>query len=124
MRAAAGPSGLTLPARARALDRALDRRAWRFHARGSWAADWRAATSVFDGASLMSVAWNGYLGKYVAVSARMISPEILVRAADRPEGPWSDVAIVEGSRRMASMTGSAPPWHTQSSRATADAWNC
>jgi non-specific serine/threonine protein kinase/serine/threonine-protein kinase len=78
------------------LERALVRDAWRFYARGSWNSDWRAATPVIDGASLMSVAWNGYLGKYVAVNTRVISPEILVRTADRPEGPWSEAAIVGG----------------------------
>jgi hypothetical protein len=78
------------------LDWALDRSEWRFYARGSWSADWRAATSVFDGASLMSVAWNGYLGKYVAVGTRIISSLIFVRTADRPEGPWSLEVIVEG----------------------------
>jgi len=78
------------------LDRALDRRAWRYHARGAWVADWRAATSVIDGASLMSVAWNGYLGKFVAVNTRIISSEILVRTADRLEGPWSREIVVEG----------------------------
>jgi hypothetical protein len=78
------------------LDRALDRSGWRFYARGAWSSDWRAATSVFEGDSLMSVAWNGYLGKYVAVGTRIISSLIFVRTADRPEGPWSQEVIVEG----------------------------
>jgi len=78
------------------LDRALDRSGWRFYAGGSWSADWRGATSVIGGAPLMSVAWNGYLGKYVAVNVRIISSLISVRTADRPEGPWSEEIIIEG----------------------------
>ena len=96
MRPAKGPSGLTCLLARVSLERALERGAWRFYAAAPGGPDWRAATSVIDGASVMSVAWNGYLGKYVAVDTRIISSEILVRTADRPEGPWSGEAIVEG----------------------------
>jgi hypothetical protein len=78
------------------LDLALDRRAWRFHARGSWVADWRAAAPVIDAGVLMSVAWNGYLGKYVAIYTPILSSLIFVRTADRPEGPWSQEIVIEG----------------------------
>jgi hypothetical protein len=78
------------------LDRALDRRAWRFHARGSWVADWRTAAPVVDAGVLMSVARNGYLGQYVAMYTPILSSQIFVRTADRPEGPWSQEIIIEG----------------------------
>jgi hypothetical protein len=78
------------------LDRALDRGAWTFYAGGSWSSDWRGATAVIDAVPPMSVAWNGYLGKYVAVSTRILSDMIRIRTADRPEGPWSEAVLVQG----------------------------
>lgn len=45
---------------------------------------------------LMSVAWNDYLGRYVAVYTPLVSSLIFVRTADRPEGPWSEEIIIEG----------------------------
>jgi len=86
-------------------DRALDRAEWRFYTGSSWSADWRAAKPVLDGACRqMSVTWNDYLGKYVAVNTRILSSELSIRTADRPEGPWSEAIIVEG---LAPPTGFA-----------------
>jgi serine/threonine protein kinase/tetratricopeptide (TPR) repeat protein len=78
------------------MDRALDRREWRFYAGGVWVPDWRSATSVIDAGHLMSVAWNDYLDRYVAVYTPVVSSLIFVRTADRPEGPWSEEIIIEG----------------------------
>jgi len=78
-------------------DRALDRAEWRFYTGSSWSADWRAAKPVLDRACRqMSVTWDDYLGKYVAVNTRILSSELSIRTADRPEGPWSEEIIVEG----------------------------
>ena len=77
------------------LERALDRTTWRFYARGSWTSDWHAATPVVDGFDQMSVERNDYLGKDVAVITRLWSSVISLRTADRPEGPWSEVALLE-----------------------------
>jgi hypothetical protein len=86
-------------------DRALDRAEWRFYTGSSWSADWRAAKPVLDGACRqMSVTWNDYLGKYVAVNTRILSSKLSIRTADRPEGPWSEAIIVEG---LAPPTGFA-----------------
>jgi len=78
------------------LDGALERRAWRFYARGSWVADWRTAAPVVDAGVLMSVGRNGYLGQYVAMYTPSLSSQIFIRTADRPEGPWSQEIIIEG----------------------------
>ena len=70
---------------------ALDRSAWRFYAGdGSWAADWSSAERVLSGANGMSIHWNEYLGRFLAVHT--LSPfgsGIAIQTADRPEGPWS-----------------------------------
>ena len=91
-------------------DRALDRAEWRFYTGSSWSADWRAAKPVLDRAfKQMSVTWNDYLGKYVAVNTRLLSSELSIRTADRPEGPWSEEIIVEGLTPPAGF-----PWIHQS----------
>ena len=78
------------------LSRALDRSAWRFYAGGSWSADWRSARPVIDAFYQLSVAWNDYLGKYVAVHSCIASHLIFIRTADHPEGPWSAEVRIEG----------------------------
>ena len=71
---------------------ASERQAWRYYAGDEgWSADWQDAEIVLDGASPLSVHWNEYLGKYVAVYAEPLAHTISIRLADRPEGPWSDV---------------------------------
>ena len=79
--------------------RALDRAAWRFYAgpRG-WSADWREGLRVLDASGSMSVHWNAYLGKFLAVHDTPLGNDVAMRLADRPEGPWSEpVVIIEGA---------------------------
>jgi hypothetical protein len=79
------------------LDRALDRAEWRFYTGSIWSADWQAAKPVMmDACPQMSVTWNAYLGKYVAVNTRILSSLLSIRTADRPEGPWSEPIFVRG----------------------------
>ena len=44
----------------------------------------------------MTVGWNDYVGKYVAVRTMVLSSVIRIRTADRPEGPWSEEILIEG----------------------------
>jgi serine/threonine protein kinase len=70
---------------------ALDRAAWRFYAGdGRWSADWQDATPVMDGATKLTVHWSQHLGQYLAIHVVPEERVIAFRAADRPEGPWSD----------------------------------
>ncbi|MCF7817020.1 MAG: DUF4185 domain-containing protein [Kiritimatiellales bacterium] len=72
-------------------DQALDRSAWRFYSgKGKWSADWRQAVPVFEGAPMMSVSWNRWLGRYLAVYSAPLENRIVVRTAKHLEGPWSD----------------------------------
>jgi hypothetical protein len=87
------------------LDRVLDRAEWRFYTGSSWTADWRAAKPVVNTNAQMSVTWNDYLRKYVAVYTRLLSSLLGIRTADRPEGPWSEEIIVEGFPPLAAW-----PW--------------
>jgi hypothetical protein len=78
---------------------ALDRSAWRFFAAGGrWSSDWRDAQPVLSGGiqwGILSVHWNPYLGKFMAVSSRVVDARIAIRLADHPEGPWSESEMIE-----------------------------
>ena len=54
-----------------------------------------------QGSPHLSVQWNGYLRKYIAITNLSLSDGIELRTADQPEGPWS------GPQMIAS--GAAPP---------------
>jgi hypothetical protein len=74
---------------------ALKRDAWEFFAGDDrWSEDWRSAVPVIDAAPALSVHWNEYLGKYLAVYTSGLANKISIRTAERPEGPWSRSRVV------------------------------
>lgn len=74
---------------------ALQRDAWEFYAGNNrWSKNGNDAIPVMDAAPMLSVHWNEYLGKYLAVYSRQLINEIAIRTADRPEGPWSAAQVV------------------------------
>jgi serine/threonine protein kinase len=84
------------------LARALERDAWRFYGgQGRWMDDWRQAVEVMQGSPHLSVHWNAYLRKYIAITNLSLSDGIELRTADRPEGPWSGPQVI--------ASGAAPP---------------
>ena len=70
--------------------------AWRFFHVGEWVADFREATPLARGmASEYSVTHHAALGGYVSVSSgNFLSPDIVMRTAPQPWGPWSEPAVV------------------------------
>jgi uncharacterized protein DUF4185 len=69
---------------------AQDRSAWLFYAGSqNWSSDVSDAVSVFTGSSIVSVSWNTYLQRYLAVYSKPFSQDVMVRTAPNPEGPWS-----------------------------------
>jgi len=83
------------------LGSALDRAAWRFYAAGAdgaevgaWVENWEEASEIMSGGYEMSIHWNAYLKKYLAVYTPPLSHEVHIRTADRPEGPWSEKRII------------------------------
>jgi len=84
------------------LARALEQDAWRFYGgQGRWGDDWRQAVEVMQGSQHLSVHWNPYLRKYIAITNLSLSDGIELRTADRPEGPWSGPQLI--------ASGLAPP---------------
>jgi Domain of unknown function (DUF4185) len=72
----------------------LDLGAWQYlTAAGTWSPDLADAAPAFDGGSIMSVAWNGYLSSYLAVYSKIFDDRVAYRTAPSPEGPWSEEAI-------------------------------
>ena len=69
----------------------LDRSAWTLYGdNGNWSSQIGDATSVFTGDNILSVAWNNYLQRYVAVYSAPLSQNVMMRTSPNPEGPWSD----------------------------------
>ena len=63
---------------------------WMFYAGNeTWSSQLADAVSVFDGSSIVSVAWNSFLEQYVAVYSPPFSQSVNMRTAPNPEGPWS-----------------------------------
>jgi hypothetical protein len=44
---------------------------------------------------ILSVHWNSFLGKFLAIHSRWLGAQITIRLADHPEGPWSDAGTME-----------------------------
>ena len=73
-----------------AAERLWDFAEWRFFAGGGWVAEaGRAVPVCADAAPEFSVSYQAGIGRYVMVhSAAGLSPEMVVRYAAAPEGPW------------------------------------
>jgi hypothetical protein len=67
----------------------LDRAAWRFWTGEDWSEDLGDARSLFDGGNSLTVSWNAFLGRWVAVHPEILSSGIALRTAPALTGPWS-----------------------------------
>ena len=75
-------------------DKALERVAWRFYAGdGRWSSNFTDAVAIMDAAPALSIHWNEYLGKYIAVYSSQFVNNITIRTANGPEGPWSQPVV-------------------------------
>ena len=71
-----------------------DRATWSFYAgNNQWSSSVSDARPVFDGLDILSVSWNEYLQRYVAVYTGLFSQHVMLRTAAAPEGPWSDELV-------------------------------
>jgi serine/threonine protein kinase len=85
------------------LPEVLDRSAWRYFAGdGQWVDDLNLAVRVVSGVWELSVHWNEYIGKFLAVyTASPFGSGVSMRMADRPEGPWSTARLITDGVRQA-----------------------
>jgi hypothetical protein len=73
---------------------AQDRSAWSFYAGNSnWSTQISDAISVFNDASILSVSWNAFLQRYLAVYSPPFSQNVVMRTSANPEGPWSSEIV-------------------------------
>jgi serine/threonine protein kinase len=88
---------------------ALNRAAWQyFVANGRWSSNWRDARPVLPGtvqSGILSVHWNPFLGKFIAICSRAIDARIDIRFADHPEGPWSDAVMIGADTLQSGPSG-------------------
>lgn len=67
-----------------------NRGAWSFYSgNGNWSSKLGDAVSVFTGDDIVSVSWNSFLQRYVAVYSKLFSQDVMMRTSPYPEGPWS-----------------------------------
>jgi hypothetical protein len=67
-----------------------DRSAWTYYAgNGAWSTNLSSAAVVFEGLDILSVSWNAYLQRYIAIYAYPLTNKVMARTATKPEGPWS-----------------------------------
>jgi hypothetical protein len=72
--------------------------AYLFYDGKNWVSDIAAAQVVMEHSSAgVSVSWNAYLGRYLAVHSEILSNRIQLRTAAAPEGPWSEPVTIESS---------------------------
>lgn len=67
--------------------------AYRFFDGHEWSADAARAVPVIDRVTVVSLSYNPYLRRYLAVGQRPLSNTALLRVADRPEGPWMEPGV-------------------------------
>jgi hypothetical protein len=93
---------------------AQNRAAWTYFAgNGGWSAQIADAVPVFTGGpGILSVAWNAFLKKYVAVYSASFSQSVMIRTAPNPEGPWSDEIVA--FQAMAPASGNVYDAHAHS----------
>lgn len=73
----------------------LDLGAYEYWDGEGWAVEPGAAAAVIPApVSELSVHWNDYLGKFVALYADEPAGTIVLRTADRPEGPWTEGTVL------------------------------
>jgi len=75
------------------VDEAFHRSAWTFAHAGGWSKDVTQADSLFDGSPNMTVHWNPYLSRWLAIYASF--GHIVARTATELGGPWSDESTLD-----------------------------
>ena len=83
----------------------LDRAAWRYWNGGAWSSSMGSAVSVFDGNDILSISELPLTGGLLALYSDPMTHDVMLRTADRPEGPWSGERFVFSAERALSDEG-------------------
>jgi hypothetical protein len=83
------------------LARATERAAYEFFDGTAWQADIALAAVAIDHANAPSISYNPHLGRYLAVTCKVVSSTVLLQTAPAVEGPWGEdvelAATADGS---------------------------
>lgn len=92
-------------------DRIEEADAYRYWDGEDWVTEADRAVPVMDGTvSELSTMWNPYLGKFLAMYTDSDN-NVVMRQADRPEGPWSGTQTIVSRRLIPTMYGAfMHPW--------------
>ena len=71
------------------LEAVFERDAWQYWTGRDWSASLADAVSLLEADSMFSVHYNPHVERYLAIYGAREAGEILLRAAEQPEGPWS-----------------------------------
>jgi len=72
-----------------------NRGAFEFWNGTTYVSDVTQAAWFIDGASYgMTITFNAWLGRWLAIYSKPLSDDVALRAADRIEGPWSDPEVI------------------------------
>jgi hypothetical protein len=78
-----------------ALASVTDRSAFEFWNGTAYVSDVTQAAWFMDGASYgMTITFNAWLGRWLAVYSKPLSDDVALRAADHIEGPWTDPEVI------------------------------
>ncbi|MCU7937060.1 MAG: DUF4185 domain-containing protein [Candidatus Thiodiazotropha sp. (ex Dulcina madagascariensis)] len=73
-----------------ALENAHRRSAWEYLSwNGGWSDNIKEAIALFNGNDIMSVSYNPYINRYIAIYNEPMDRAVMFRTAIAPEGPWS-----------------------------------
>jgi hypothetical protein len=94
--ATVGPLNLACKVARAPRERADQRAAYEFFDGTGWQGDVARAAALLDHVGGgVTISKNAHLGRYLAVCGAVLSSKVLLRTADRIEGPWSDATEIE-----------------------------
>jgi hypothetical protein len=82
------------------LDAVFERAAWEFWTGHAWSEDPADAVALIEADTIFTVTYNPEIHRYLGFYGERESGEILVRAAELPEGPWSAPTLVFTAESM------------------------
>ncbi len=92
---------------------ALELDAWRFFDGDGWSSEIDDAKTVLDAHTILTIHYNAYVGRYLAIYNGPLENDIYIRTAPAPEGPWSKEALavktMPGVGDAANYSGMAHP---------------
>lgn len=92
---------------------ALELDAWRFYDGDGWSSEIDDAKTVFNAHTILSVHYNAYVGRYLAIYSGPLENDLYLRTAPAPEGPWSQEVLaaetVPGVGDAVNYSGMAHP---------------